>query len=465
MRWMLSVVLVTASLAGCGEDDPVLWQGHSAEAMRELWLLDAPEVRRFSREEWSARAAASADNISDATLQYHADTYGRLGFFDMNLDLRPVFAGSSSDWVGATYSPGSNVISLIGEARDDTIVHEYVHALQDDHYDIAAYDLQTSDGFLARRSVVEGDAVVATLRFVAQREVGGDLDAVAWQPLFEARREFTDETLADAEYPVVFLDYVSLVYTYGFEYMARNLTGAQFGNDLGLRAAPYDWGLANQMFTDRFPETTEQILELDLLYQPADDDPVVDVGMRAVPTELAGEVDSVDWDQLGRWFVYLLLYPLEQQGSVDATTISRGWDGDTALFVRDPNSGAMGVIWVAEWDDAAIAQSAVEALRLVQGFAPNDPATPYIGSSNAGENAWIERRGNRTLMMLNVSSAVENRLAELAFGSSTAMVRRRYPSLAETLHKAHRAAGHHRCATVSHRLRQSLHMSAAPQKK
>jgi len=461
MRWLAIVLLITSG--ACGEDDPVLWQGHAAETARELNLLDAPEVRYFTRQEWSDRAAASADTLSEETLQYYADTYGRMGYFDMMLDLRPVFAGSSSDWVGASYSPGANVISLIGDARDDTIAHEYVHALQDDHFDIVTFDLKTSDGFLARRSVVEGDAVVAQLRFLAHRD-GADLQNVDWEPLFQSRRDYSATTLSDAAYPVVFLDYVSLVYTYGFEYMTANLTGATYDSPQPVQEAPYDWTRANEMYGERMVEYTEQILKRDLL-KVEHDDPVVDVGLRAVPEALTDRLLTVDWDSLGRWYSYLLLYPLEKDGQLDATAISAAWDGDNALFVRDLMTDASGVVWASEWDDDTAAQNMVDALWLLHGYTAVKGEPEYIGMTDAGEIAWIERRGNRVVMAINIASDVAGDLVTAAFTGTNTMVKRRYRSLPETIDRAYRSAGIDRCAVVSHWLRQPLKGFADPKKK
>lgn len=461
-RWLWIVLVVTQT--ACGDDDGMPWQARAAERVRELPLLDTVEIQRFTREEYAARAAENAQEISDETLQYYADTYGRMGFFDPTLDLRRVFAGSSSDWVGATYSPNANLITLVGDARDDTIVHEFVHALQDDHFGIAQYDLATSDGFMARRSVVEGDAVVAQYRFLAQQDLDTELDGVNWASVLQSRRDYSAATLADAAYPVLFLDYVSLVYTYGFEYMAHNLLGVSYDQPTEVAPAPHDWERANQMYTERVPDTTEQILRLDLLDGAAAVDPVVDVGVQTVPAVVADRLEAVDWDRLGRWYTYLLLYPLEETG-VDAWSLAATWDGDSVLFVRDLETGAAGVLWIAEWDDDTAAANIAGALWDLHGYTAIEGEAEYIGTTDSGEIAWIEQRANRTVMAINIDLAVASPLIDAAVTGEAMRVARRFPSLAETI--SHRSsAGHHRaCALLPPQVRQRLSGVVASRKK
>lgn len=420
--WLTWLLLAPAA---CG-DEPLPWHAQRAEEARELALFDDVEVVRMTREEFAAQAADRADTISDEYLRYYADTYGRLGYFDRTLDLRPIFAGSSSDWVGATYAPSRKQITLVGEARDDTIVHEYVHALQDQHFDLRAYDvLDTSDGFLARRAVVEGDAVLAEYRFV-QQQMGLDLDAVDWPALMTAWRDFADRQLAEADYPLVFLDYVSFVYTYGLEYTAANLTSVSIDQPERLVPTPHDWERQDALFTQHPPSSTYQVLRRDL----DGEDSMPPIGLDTVPADLGDRLQSLDWDILGTWYVYLLLYPLQADGAVaDARALADAWRGDRALFVRDLDGDQVGTLWASAWADETAAQSMEAALWLLHGGAqPGDGASS--GTAGDGEPLWIERRGARVVAARNVSADLAPALADAAFGAPTSPALRRRPSLA-----------------------------------
>ncbi len=429
-----SAFLVLVFAAGaCGGDDE-LWHAGAAEYVRELTLISDVEVVRMSREEFSARAAAQADNISEGYLQYYADTYGRLGYFDRGIDLRPVFAGSSSDWVGASYSPSSALITLVGDARDDVIVHEFVHALQDQHFDLSEYDaLASSDSFLGRRAIVEGDAVLAQARFVMVYERNSDLDGLDWGATMTNYRDFSYETLVEASYPVVFLDYVSFVYTYGLEYAAANLLGVTFEFP---DSAPdsHDWAVANELFTARPADTTQGILLRDFMLTSADE--VVEIGLATVPEQLEDRLEPLDWDSLGEWYVYLLLFPLELAEAIDGRAVAASWDGDRALFVRDLASGEVATIWASAWDDAASAEAVAAAMWDIYGYTELKGLPVPIGGADDGELVWIEQRDNRLVVAKNLALDVVEEMVEAGFAEATAAPMRRHQSLAAALDKS-----------------------------
>jgi hypothetical protein len=423
---LLSVGLVLG--AGCGGDDRHP-QAEGAEVARELLLLEDVEIISMTREEFAARAAANADEISDEELQYYADTYGRLGFFPRDLDLRPVFAGSSSDWVGATYSPTNKRITLVGEVRADVTVHEFVHALQDQHFDLRGYDItHSSDGFLARRAVAEGDAVLAQYRYIGLYEHDVDLDALQWDTTLAARRQFSADTLADDTYPLLFRDYVSFVYTYGLELAAANLMNVTFEDPTPL-PAPHDWRRQDALFTERPPSSTQDVLRLGTA------DEIEPVGLEAVPPELT-RYETLDWDSLGEWYTYLLFYGLEAP-DFDPRAVSATWDGDRALFVRDLELDRVATVWASIWEDEAAAAAVVAAAMALHGFVPAE-GTPQSGVGTDGEAAWIEQRGRRVVVARNLDPIAGQPLIEAAFASSVAASPRRYRSLAAVIDRVRR---------------------------
>lgn len=423
-----------AAAAGCSDELP--WQAHAAEEARELGLLDDVEVIELTREAFMAQAAARASQIDDGYLTELAETFGRLGYFDMDLDLRPIIAGSSSDWVGATYSPANKRVTLVGDADDDTIVHEFVHALQDQHFDLRAYDVSdTSDAFLGRRAVVEGDAVLAQYRFLTQDE-GVDLDAVDWKNLFDSWRQFGQDTLTTSGYPVLFLDYVSFVYIYGLEYSAANLMGVTYEAP-APPPAPHDWGLQDELFVSRPPASTQQVLDRDVRGELGASDPVVQLGLRDVPVPLADRLTLVDWDTLGEWYTYLLLFPLEQDGTLaDARALAAAWDGDTVLFARDTVTGEVVSVWTSAWEDEQAVAALVSAMYTLYG-APV-PQEGFSSTAADGELVWIEPRGTRLVVVKNASAELAPDLGAAAFASETTAALRLRPSMASMLDRMRR---------------------------
>lgn len=439
MRWLLACALVIGSI-GCADEYP--WQADAAQLVRELPMLEEVEILRMTREEFSDQAADRADSIDPAYLEYFAQTYGRMGFFDPSIDLRPVFAGSSSDWVGATYSPSTKRITLVGDASDQTFVHEFVHALQDQHFDIVDYDApETSDSFLARRAVVEGDAMLAQYRFGVTFEGGrDDLHDIDWDNALGNLRDFSTEILVDSEYPAIFLDYVSFVYTYGLEYSAGNLTGVTYDAPTTIDAPPYDWGRQDALYTDVLPDSTQQILLRDVGDGVAD--PVEPIGLGEVPIEFADRLETVDWDRLGEWYTYLLFFPMHRAGEVDARALAAAWDGDAVLFARDLDTGQGAVVWASAWDDPEAATAVEDALWQLYGRSPIKGGAPQAGVADDGELVWLERRDNRLAMVKNVPLDLAADLAEAAFATgAAALPARNYPSIGQVVDRRLRRTG------------------------
>lgn len=424
MRATLALVLI--AVCGCGDPVPELWE--RAEEVRELPLLEDVEVLRMTREQYAAQAAERAASLTDERLQYYAETYGRMGYFPMDLDLRPILAGSSSDWVGASYSPGAGRITLVGDAPDHTVVHEYVHALQDQHFGIGDYDLRTSDGFLARRAIVEGDATLAHYRFRAQEELGTDLHGIDWTGVFDGYRGFSDGLLEDGTYPPVFVDYPTFCYAYGLQFVAHNLMGVSFEAPYPSESYPFDWGRQDELFTERPTDTTQGIL---LLAENAD--PIEVIGLDRVPEALVDVLVFDDWDSMGEWNFFLLLYPV--LGDVDARALAGRWDGDRVLFVIDVDTGERGLVWASAWDDEASAAALVDAMWAIVGRAFVYGGPPELGYATDGEAVWLERRAHRVVFAKNVREEIVAQLAAAAFDPDVARAARPRvrPSLVELI--------------------------------
>ena len=410
----MALAAVMALAAGCGGDDdgdgdePLPLEAQRASEVRELEFLEDVEVIRMTRAEFRAQADASAGEIDDADLRDLAETYGRLGFFALDLDLRPILAGASSDYVGATYSARNKLITLIedtpGEAPAATQVHEYVHALQDQHFDLIEFDGSTSDEFLARRAVVEGDATLAEARFRAQDEYNGELDGWDWPQLLVSWHEWRLELLASSPYPVLFVDYPSFVYPYGLGLTARNLLGS---NLAAPRPAPHEWALEDELFTERPPATVQQVMSPDL-----ERDPGEPIGLDAVPSEVEGRLEAINWDTLGEWYIYLLFYPMFGDLALELTA---AWEGDRVLFLSDPErGGAVATVWASSWIDETAAGKVATALDDLYGRTPSEfPAQG--GTASDGETLWIEQRDRAVVAIKNLDPAMAAAVANAAF--------------------------------------------------
>lgn len=414
-RAFFTGMLVTLA-TGCGhEPSEQELLVRRAEEVRELGLYRQVPVRELTQDEYAAEQAKKAAAIDEADLQEFRDTYGRLGFFGPETDLESSTAGSS-DWVAGTYNHKTEDITIVGDPSDSVIVHEYVHALQDQHFvlDLIAY-APTTDAYLARKAIVEGDATLAQTRYLLQEKYGADLNDLDWPGFFTAWAEDSETTLAESEYPVIFLAARAFVYPYGAPYCGFKLTGAHPGSPDDTKPFPFDWRAQKSLFFETQPQTTEQVMKLDA----ADD--VVGVGLSDVPESLSGALESKYWDTLGAWYSYLLFYPTDQAAGVgDARELPLLWDGDRVLFVQDKSSGAVGVAWASVWDDDTAAARVENALKTLHGFVPGAMEEPRMGTGADGEALWIERRGPRALLLKNIDPAHCSSLADAALAEGSA---------------------------------------------
>ena len=417
MRWCPRAsrlgILACVLHAGCDEDIAAL--AHDAEQARELAFVKPVPVRHLSRADYMAEAQAQVAGMTDADLRSYAETYGRLGFFSIDLDLRPIYTAVANETVAAYYSDRTQSITLVGPASHDELVHELVHGLQDQHFDLSSgAAAMTSDAALARAAVVEGDATLAQLRYLAGEE-GLDFSTVSFGKAFETFSQYSYDLLQGRAVPLLYA-YSSFAYAYGLVYCAANLTGATFENPVPQLPAPFDWSREDALFGSAMPATTRDIVTLHAAAAPA-------IGLHSVPPALADRFELVDWDSLGLWDVFLLLTRIGDCGpdcaAITNWELTSSWNGDGVLFVRQRDTGANGFVWVSSWTSGDLAQQLASELALLHGFLP-DLKDPRHGVALNGEPMWIEVRDTRVVVVRNIDATVTAAFAEAALNATAA---------------------------------------------
>ena len=406
-----------AASTGCGlEPAPMPISRHDrivqrAEEVRELPLLEALEVRHITQQQYLAEREDRVYAEDPERYEVYAGTYGRLGFFDRDLDQRLLRVGTGRGIAGY-YLDGA--ITLIGdEIEDDVYVHEIVHALQDQHFGIRDFvGVETTHAYVARRAVSEGEAELARERFNVQEEQpGSDLDDLPWGVRIGEEVDQSALFLASRPYPVVFAATAGIAYTHGLVYCAHQLLGVSATQPVP-EPAPHDWGRQDALW-DAPPARGEQVLELD----EADEE--TPVGITDVPQALSDRLELVDWDILGRWHSYLLFFPLRDVPGFDRPwDLGAAWDGDAALFVKDLESEGLGVVWTSRWDDEVMAGRVVQALTMLHGLDTDAGLMPAAAPD--GETVWLERRGATVVLVRNVEASLLTELVAAAFDPEVA---------------------------------------------
>ncbi|MBI1880950.1 MAG: hypothetical protein HYR94_22450 [Chloroflexi bacterium] len=135
------------------------------ELNRQLALPDAVPIkfltRRQLREQWRD---TSFDVAALEAVQTQQEFYRALHLIEPEVDLVQAALDSQTDILLGYYAPKEKVMHIVAESvnmfaeEEMTFAHEYVHALQDYHFDLnTIFDSELSgDALLAARSLPEG---------------------------------------------------------------------------------------------------------------------------------------------------------------------------------------------------------------------------------------------------------------------------------------------------------------------
>ena len=247
------------------------------------------------------------------------------GYYDPNDEtMRIVHHAGKYNWA---YSVAERLIGkdLAGEFL---LSHEFAHALADQHFNLRhfAYATTNADVLLARRSYIEGDAMLTGLYYA----MGKRLKPAAFSPdgagaLYGPLDQWN-------AIPPVFRRPLLFLYSDGLIFSNAVY---EIGGTAGLNAV---YALP--------PRSSEEILHPQKYFDQ--DDPPIDVSFAADPPELQG-LTVVDENTLGEVGVLsLLAVPLGWYG---AAVAADGWGGDRYRIYRYASDAkALGFAWRTVWD-------------------------------------------------------------------------------------------------------------------
>jgi hypothetical protein len=265
------------------------------------------------------------EELPEEEAEATVSSYALLGLVPDTLDLRGVLLDLYTEQVAGFYDPDSTALFILDDQPQvmlqGLLVHELVHAVQDQTADLAALTDPAlgNDRQVAAQAAIEGHATLVMLEYMAEQ--GGtpvDLGAIAdfaarLRPALEGMAQFP--ALAGA--PRVIRE--SLLFPY-------------------LEGAGYVQGLWQEErhtppFGDHLPLSTEQVMTGDL---------------GDVPVKVSLDVDggrTVHTDDLGRFETGVVLDTHLGEGSAD---LAIGWGGDRYALVE--TSEGLGLVWASVWD-------------------------------------------------------------------------------------------------------------------
>ena len=336
-----------------------------------LELREPVRLEMRSREELVRYLESKLDEeLPEEEARATVEAYALFGLVPNTLDLREVLLALYTEQVAGFYEPDSTALFVMDDQPEalleGLLVHELVHAVQDQWVDLGALadPKLGSDRATAAQAAIEGHATLVMLEYMAEQAQGTPVDLGAlpnFANLLRSQLEGArDQFPALAAAPPVIQE--SLLFAY--------LEGAGYVHGLwaqGDRVAP---------FGEYLPKSTEQILG-----GTADD----------VPVELAMSVSGADIlheDVLGRLELGVML---DQHLGPGSARFADGWGGDRYVLV-EVGTGERGLIWYSVWDDEAARDRFVERFR------------DALGSLGGGASLEVMEVGGRAATVLRVGA-------------------------------------------------------------
>ena len=353
-------------------------------------------IRRSDIVTYFESGTNDADRREDFASESILRLFGLLGETDSLVELQRDLVESG---VLGFYDPDIASFVIVSSndglsSRDlDTVTHEFVHALQDQHFqigDVLEELSSNSDARLAFRFVIEGDARVAEGLF-------GDL-IERYGPQIQTALDILPAPRLAA--PAIVKEIFFSPYIEGALIATRIHDRSGFEGINGILAMP--------------PASTEQLLRsIDSPADPASLEPIV-LPNPDVRTALGG----ADWlpighDTIGEFIIteYLdhFLPP------ADAARAGGGWGGDRLSLYVGPNDTSL-LAWHTAWDTHQDASEFFEQyVRLLSETANNVvelASGRAVTATDGNRSIWIARNDTEVWAVIGTDSAAVVRVQE-----------------------------------------------------
>ena len=369
-RWVsVGLLFVLTSLACAGVEESALVTSSDPQLARiaarilpDLAARSGMELREPVRVERRSRAELERylefkidEEFPEGRAELVSEAYALLGLVPVDLDLRRTLKALYLEQVAGFYEPDSTTLFVLDDQPEDEIeslmVHELVHAIQDQNTDldaITSLELD-NDRRVAALAAIEGHATLVMFEFLLQGQGALDLTqppnfAVSLGPALEAARAGSP-TLAGA--PLILQESVLFPYRGGVTFVEA------LWRERGGRPPPFGSDL---------PVSTEQILHPEEFARGQPDVP------RRVEVSVGDGWSILYEDTLGELELGILL---ETAGA--SRTSARGWGGDRYALLDD-GDGHHSLAWFGVWDTEAQRDKFVLELTLRLSVFP-EPAT------------------------------------------------------------------------------------------
>ena len=267
------------------------------------------------------------------------------GYLPEGTDLRELSLQALTHAVGGFYDWKSQhlycMTTEVGLLSQYVVIHESMHALQDQHEGLEGYALNAEvmaddDRWLARSAVVEGEATFVTNVMLGRH--GDELLQVDDVSPGEIAKAALGELAATQSMPGILADSMTFPYIQGERFVTAVFEAG-------------GWEAVDRLYTDP-PTSSEQILHPEKYLARRREEPVPIEAPELLP--LLGEGwDMVYANTAGEMSYQLLMKHVGDPG--DAFRAADGWGGDAyRLYGHDEHGDLLQVVWVGDDEDEAV---------------------------------------------------------------------------------------------------------------
>ncbi len=340
------------------------------------------------------------EDYSEQEATDDAHVLALFGLLDPDFDLWNFYLELYTEQIAGYYDDETQQMYVVqGEGFEGperlTYAHEYVHALQDQNYDLEEgldYNDEACDSDSERcaaiQSLIEGDASLVEEQWLRTFATQEDIQQITefygslQSPVFNSAPAFLQQSFV---FP----------YTHGLIFVSH------FYRD-------GNWAAVDAIYADP-PLSTEQILHP----EQYPDDPPVRLQAPDLSTTLGGDWRQIDTDVVGELYLQLVLD--EYLAEPEVSTAAEGWGGDyyVALFSDQAGEGAL--VSVISWDSLADAEEFFLTFREYgdSRFGGAVSFTPLAATwAGEGQYALSERHSDQTLWILAPDEDIAQRLRQ-----------------------------------------------------
>lgn len=307
------------------------------ELLRGHEFEETVNVTVISRGEYRDRASVGGGDAGDPQAN---SRWRALFIVGDDRDATEIVDDAVTASIAGYYTPGTDEIVLVGDDENttvnrDTLVHELVHALQDQQFGMSLAD-ETADADLARDALIEGEAEVIRAEY-------NDRCGLVWRCVSVPSAETNQSDTPLGVELVLFHPYAQGPRFVEFIRDRRGWPGIDAAHE------SYPNSTATVIHPDRYPEAPQTV---------------------HVPDKSAANwsrLDDPETDTLGEAAIYAMLVHNDVI-SLDETdgyshTFSDGWEGDA--FVPYQQGADIGYVWESAWDSPKDAEQFAFAYREV----------------------------------------------------------------------------------------------------